>query len=274
MLDTYLDLVAKTDAEARQQGVLTALAQIGIDFVVEKYTVAGDRVKNIRVPMHQNEMPYILVGVHYDAITGSEGANKNAAGVAIALGILRVFYFIRRTKKRPLPLEFVFFDGYHQQMAGSRAYVDNCDLSQIQVMLNLDLCGRGDVVLVARGEHVVDSHAEKAVRQLETSPYHPALRMLDLLPSSNDRPFTEKGVPTVTISIAPDDDIVPIVGLAVALYNKEQVAVLPEIYQAVHEPTLDTIDSIEIDAMRQVMLIVNALISNLLKLMPDGIDWK
>ncbi|MEL6308289.1 MAG: M28 family peptidase [Chloroflexota bacterium] len=274
MLDTYLDLVAKTDAKARQDGLLAALEQIGIDYSINTHTIDGQTVDNIRVPMHQNEMPYILVGVHYDAIARSEGANKNAAGVAIALGILRVFYFIRRTKARPLPLEFVFFDGYHQQMAGSRAYANHCDPSQIQVMINLDLCGVGDVVLVARGEHVLDSHAEKAIRQLETSPYHPALRMLDLLPPSDDRSFAEKGIPTATVSIAPDEDVVPIVGLAVALHNKEQVAVLPSIYQAVHQPTLDTVDTIQIDAMRQVMLIVNALISNLLKLMPDGIDWK
>lgn len=274
MLDTYLSLVAQKDADARRQGVLTALEEIRVDYTLQSSNQNGQAIETIRVPMHQDEMPYILLGVHYDGVGGGEGANKNAAAVAITLGILRVFYFIRRTKARPLPLEFVFFDGHHQDMAGSHAYAAQVDTQQIHMMINLDMCGVGDTVLVASGAHVTGSAAEKAVRRLETSPYYPTMRMMALLPPGDHLPFEAKKVPTVTISIVPEEDIVPMVGLAVALHNEEQVAVLPSIYEVVHNPALDTVAHVQVDAMRQVMLIVNALISNLLTLMPDGIDWK
>jgi hypothetical protein len=265
LLDAYLSQIAKQDIEQRRAAVSTLLEGIGVRYQVQESPA------NIVVPMHHNSLPYVLIGTHYDNQAESYGANNNAAGVAIALGLLRVFHFIQTRKQRPLPLEFVFFDG---QVDGSYAYSEKLNPQQLYAMLNLNLCGVGDTVLMAAGKHVPNSPVEKALRRLDTSPHQPSLHHVELLPPSSEIPFENLGIPTVSICIAPEDDIVPMVGLAVSMHENEKLAVLPSVYESVRYPERDTIEAIQIDAMRQVMLVVNQLISNLITTMPEGVDWK
>ena len=272
MLENYLERIAQPTLSSRRDGLLTSLKAIGVDFEIRKEAVDGHNLINITVPMHHNEMPYILVTSNYDSTMGSPGANNNAAAVAISLGILRVFHFIRGRKKQPLPLEFAFFDGHHQHMLGSQVFARKIKPENIHMVINLDLCGIGDMVLLSAGKYVANTNAEKAIRRLENSPHQFSLRMVDILPPSNEHPFEALKIPTASICAAPEDDIVPIVGLAVSLQNDENIALLPGVYQGVHRPELDTLDTVGIDAMRQVMLIVNSLISNMLNVIKA--DWK
>lgn len=272
MLETYLERIAQPVPGNRREGLLTSLKAIGVDFEIQKENHEGHNLINITVPMHRKEIPYILVTSNYDNVIGSPGANNNAAAVAISLGIMRVFHFIRGRKQQPLPLEFAFFDGHHQHMLGSQVFVRKIQPENIRLVINLDLCGIGDMVLLSAGKYIAGSDANKAIRRLENSPHQFSLHTVDILPPSNELPFEQFKIPTVSICAAPEDDIVPIVGLAVSLHNNENVALLPGVYQGVHRPELDTLDTVGIDAMRQVMLIVNSLISNMLNIIKA--DWK
>lgn len=265
MLDAYLLQLAQPKLEERRKALLKLLDEIGV------HSELDNSPANIRVPMHRDSMPYILVGAHYDNLSDSVGANNNAASVAIALGLLRVFHFIQVRKQRPLPLEFVFFDG---QVDGSHAYTERMNPQKLYAMISLNLCGLGDTVLMAMGKHVANSPVEKAVRRLENSPHQPSLHLMELLPPSSEIPFEHMGVPTISICIAPEDDIVPILGLAVAMHNNEKIALLPAVYESIHHPELDTVETIQVDAMRQVMLVANQFISNMFTTMPEGVDWK
>lgn len=265
MLDAYLSQIAQPNIEERRKALLKLLDGIGVRSQIDSSPA------NIRVPMHHDALPYILIGAHYDNLADSLGANNNASSVAIALGLLRVFHFIQVRKQRPLPLEFVFFDG---QVDGSQAYADHANPQQLYAMLSLNLCGIGDTVLMAMGQHVANSPVEKALRRLENSPHQPSLQFVEMLPPSSEIPFEHLSVPTISICIAPEDDIVPLLGLAVAMHNHEKLAILPAVYETVHHPQLDTVESVQVDAMRQVMLVVNQLISNMLTTMPEGVDWK
>jgi hypothetical protein len=221
------------------------------------------------------KVPYILIATNYDSPQGSQGANSNGSAVAVALGLLRVFRFLQKQKGRPLPLEFAFFDFKESDRIGSRAYVENVDTAQIYAMLNLNLCGHGNYVLMSRGKHVGTSSVERALRQLQDTPHQHTLRYVEMLPPSDDESFEPYGIPTVSICIVPEEDIIPMIGLAISLHNKEKLAVLPGVYEAVHNRILDTIDTVELGSMRQVMLVVNALVSNLLNIMPEeDIHWK
>lgn len=272
MLDNYLERIAHPELSKRRDGLLTSLKGIGVDYGIHQAHSGEHNLVNITVPMHHNEMPYILVTTNYDSPTGSQGANNNAAAVAISLGILRVFHFIRGRKKQALPLEFAFFDGHHQHMLGSQVFARGVNPDKVHMVINLDLCGIGETVLLASGKYVAGTLAEKAIRRLENSPHQLSLHKVDILPSSNEAPFEALTIPTASVCIAPEEDIVPIVGLAVSLHNNERVALLPGVYEGVHHPELDTVDSIQIDAMRQVMLIVNSLVSNMLNVIKA--DWK
>jgi hypothetical protein len=267
LLDDYLAQIAQQDIKERRDALCRILKGIGVAFDLQ----SEERPINIRVPLHRDSLPYILVGVHYDNLLDSFGANNNASSVAVALGLLRVFHFIQTKKQRPLPLEFVFFDG---QESGSTAYANCVDPQRLYAMLNLSLCGVGDTVLMATGKHVANSPVEKAIRRLENSPHQPSLRLVELLPPSSEIAFEALGVPTISVCIVPDDDVLPMIGLAVSMHNREKIALLPAVYEAVQHPDRDTIEAIQVDAMRQVMLIVNSFVSNLLTTMPEGVDWK
>ncbi len=271
MLDQYLARIAHSELTMRREGLLKSLKGIGVGYDIQQEKVDGHNLVNITVPMHHHEMPYILVTTNYDSVLGSTGANNNAAAVAISLAILRVFHFIRGRKKQPLPLEFAFFDGHHEHMLGSHVFAQTVNPEDIHLVINLDLCGIGDAVLLAAGKHVANTHAQKAVATMEKAS-HLNFQMLDVLPPSNEKPFNDMGIPTVSICIAPEEDIVPIVGVAVSIKNQERVALLPNVYEGIHYPERDTLDKIQVDAMRQVMLIVNSLISNMLSEIKT--DWR
>ena len=276
MLDEYLKQIAQTRVGARRDAILDILDNIGAPYLIEDPIRKGSHIPiNITVPLHMGKMPYILIATNYDSPTGSQGANSNASAIAVALGLLRVFRFRQKQSKQPLPLEFAFFDFKERDRIGSRAYVENVDTSQIYAMLNLNLCGIGDYVVMSRGKHVGTGSVERALRQLQDSPHQHTLRYVDMLPPSDDVSFEAVDIPTVSICIMPKEDILPMIGLAISLHNKEKLAVLPSVYEAVHNRTLDTIDTVELSSMRQVMLVVNALISNMLKIMPEeDIHWK
>ena len=274
MLDAYFKRLITDTPELRRTYLQGILDKMGGAYQVDKAKIGKRSPVNIRVPLHDNAMPYILIGAHYDSPPGSSGANDNVAGLAVALGILRVFQFIKLQKRRPIPLEFVFFDMGEEEMAGSMAYAEHISPNQVYAMLSLDLCGVGDTVLLAPGEHVANTAVDRALRKLNESPHKSSLRVIEMLPPGDDYYFNQLGIPTISICIVPEDDIIPMVGLAVSLHNNEKVALLPGVLETIHNRTLDKPEAVDIDAMRQVMLVVNSLISNLFLTMPEGMDWR
>ena len=182
LLDNYLNRIAHPDLTKRRDGLLTSLKGIGVEYDIHQERVNDHNLVNITVPMHHNEMPYVLVTTNYDSVIGSPGANNNVAAVAISLGILRVFHFIRGRKKQALPLEFAFFDGHHQHMLGSQVFARGVNPEKVHLVINLDLCGIGDMVLLSSGKYVLGTYAEKAIRRLENSPHQPGLQQVEILP--------------------------------------------------------------------------------------------
>ncbi|MDQ7023982.1 MAG: M28 family peptidase [Anaerolineae bacterium] len=274
MLDAYFKRLITDTTELRCTSLLAILDKMGASYHVDKEKVGQRKAINIRVPLHNNVMPYILIGAHYDSPPDSSGANDNVAGLSVLLGILRVFHFITKQKRRPIPLEFVFFDMGEDEMIGSSAYTQHIHENQIYAMLNLDLCGVGDTVLLAAGDHVPNTPVDRALRKLNESPHKSSLRVIEMLPPGDDYYFNRIGVATVSICIVPEDDIVPIVGVAVSMHNNEHIAILPSVFETIHNRALDKPEVVDIDAMRQVMLVVNNLISNLFLTMPEGMDWR
>ena len=143
MLDAYFKRLITDTPEFRRTQLINLLKKMGVAYTVDNREIGQQQPINIRVPLHNGIQPYIVLGAHYDSPAGSSGANDNVASVSILLGILRVFHFIRTQKKRPVPLEFVFFDMGEPEMIGSMAYTQDIEKHQVYAMLNLELCGVG-----------------------------------------------------------------------------------------------------------------------------------
>jgi aminopeptidase YwaD len=88
----------------------------------------------------------IVIGAHYDHLglvrdTAHPGADDNASGTAVTLGLARAFAAARGT---PRTLVFILFAGEELGLLGSRHYVKHpaTPLSRTVAMLNFDMVGR------------------------------------------------------------------------------------------------------------------------------------
>ena len=122
------------------------LKGMGIDPVIQQSALF--RVSNIIVDFSAGTQGKILLfSAHYDALKGSPGANDNASGTAVLLGLCR------KLKDARVPVRVVFFDGEEAWLRmpflrlglrGSLYYVCRNNPRDVAALYNLEYCGRGD----------------------------------------------------------------------------------------------------------------------------------
>jgi aminopeptidase YwaD len=91
--------------------------------------------------------PKLILGGHYDSVAGSPGANDNASGTAVVLGIARNLANTDMARQT----WFIAFDGEEDGLHGSRAFVDTAKpefLSGLTAMLNFDMVGVNKDLLI------------------------------------------------------------------------------------------------------------------------------
>ena len=93
----------------------------------------------------------LLFSAHYDVVKNSPGANDDASGVAVLLGLCR------ELRGRDLPVRVIFFDREEAWLRtpvlrlgllGSFWYAWRTNLHRIAAVYNLELCGSGDSLAV------------------------------------------------------------------------------------------------------------------------------
>lgn len=129
---------------ARYIGEQFAVA--GYEPAIHSYTVHDVPVDNIEASLAGTGLTeeVVLVGAHYDSVTGSPGANDNATGVAAALELARRFAGAPRSKT----LKFVAFVNeeppfFQTPQMGSVVYADAARArgDRIAAMLSLETIG-------------------------------------------------------------------------------------------------------------------------------------
>jgi aminopeptidase YwaD len=110
----------------------------------QQQTVTG---RNVIAYLPGVAQPRLLLGGHYDSVSGSPGANDNASGTAVVLETAR------RLANQPLARQvwFVAFDGEEDGLRGSRAFIDSVQpqfLSGLTAMFNFDMVGINDRLLI------------------------------------------------------------------------------------------------------------------------------
>ncbi len=144
LLDYVKNLENKDNRHRRQQ-VITVLQELGIKPVLQNFPFP--RISNIIVDFTTNpESKRLLLSAHYDVVAGSPGANDNASGVAVLLGLCKYL------KENPAPIRIVFFDReeawlrtplFRLGLLGSLFYVLRTNLRNIAAVYNLELVGMG-----------------------------------------------------------------------------------------------------------------------------------
>ncbi len=143
----------------------------------------------------------IILGAHHDhfGIQGGllfPGADDNASGTAILLGIARVLSTTGIRPKRSIL--FLSFAGEEQGLLGSRFYVSNpaFPLKSVKAMVNVDHAGVGNGKITVGLSKIEKSVAQAAAEKVAMSE---KLELFGLFPGGDHVPFAEAGIPTATI---------------------------------------------------------------------------
>ena len=256
MLD-LLHQLAVAVAPTRREALLAHLKSLSLNVIEEQLEINGYAPVNIRVPLHQHT-PHFLIGAHYDAVPNSPGANDNAAALVILLEILR----LHLQQQLFLPaIEFVFFDLEEAEMQGSLAYTQHHDLSRIHGMINLDLCGVGEHVLIAEGSRYRNPTLTQAIDA--TVLEEARVQRIECLPQSDDYYFEGMRVPTASICCVPGKDVATFHTLARALRGEAVIQSFPTIFETMHNRSRDTVDVVELSAMQHTCAVVISLLKYL-----------
>jgi hypothetical protein len=209
----YIRALENRDNMARRQQVLAILKELGIEPVVRESRLL--RVSNIVVDLPPGTRARrLLFSAHYDAVRGSPGANDNASGVAVLLGLCH------ELKDGRVPIRAVFFDReeawlriplLRTGLLGSFHYVWKNGLRDVAAVYNLEFCGMGDYVGVwpIRPKE----RRLRAFREVEKAAARLALPMRAahipwFILSSDHLPFRLRGLPdALTLSLLPSTQV-------------------------------------------------------------------
>jgi hypothetical protein len=87
------------------------------------------------IPATTGSEPEIIVGAHFDTVTGSPGANDNASGTAVVLAVAR---YLKDVPCRTAPVTVVLFDLEETGLFGSRAFAGTKTPSQVRAVHTID----------------------------------------------------------------------------------------------------------------------------------------
>lgn len=198
------------DNRARGDYVLQMLAAMGIKPLIQERRWPA--IRNIIADLAPaGTAPKRLFCAHYDTAKGSPGANDNASGVAVLLGLCR------RLKETGAAVRVVFFDReegastkpvLRMGLLGSLYYIWKNSLKDIAAIYNLEFCGQGDTMVVwpvgRQGDTAAVREAEKAATRLAI-PWQ-RLDMPWALQSSDHLPFRLAGYKeAISLSMLPGD---------------------------------------------------------------------
>jgi hypothetical protein len=254
---SYVERLALTDQQARRAALLSILRELEYPFVLYREQIEDHYPENIIVRFG-HATPRLVLGAHYDSVPGSTGANDNAASVAILLRLLHSY----RHRPPRLPCDIVFFDLEESGYWGSRAYARRFAVEQVLAMINLDVCGVGNTILLGPRKNCEDWPLQPAVQVLVKQQALP-IRIVEQLPPGDDQSFEAVGIPNLSVCILPDDDVALLLEAVPAMRQFRQAARMPAIAETMHNGPRDSIAVIEEAAMQAVLEWTGAVVEAL-----------
>lgn len=142
----YIKNLEHKSSRDRGELVKNILLNMGLKPVLQRSTFP--RIENIMVDFSGDpKSKKLLLSAHYDVAAGSPGANDDASGVAVLLGLCEYL------KEKQSPVLVVFFDREEAWfrtpvlrlgLLGSQYFVLKNSLHNISAVYNLELVGNGD----------------------------------------------------------------------------------------------------------------------------------
>ncbi len=197
----HLPAICQKDADMRRQAMAQVLTEEGLDYTIqeEEPSLKNPRgTVNYLIPS-ASDAPSLLFCAHYDAVPGSPGANDNGAALCILIQLAKTL------RQENIPARFAFFDGEEQGNSGSRLYADTLDRQSLTGVINLDVCGYGDsLVICGKGyekKPVFRSFCNKSLLKAHQG------HIVKYLPKSDEASFARMRIPVLSMAMVPRWDI-------------------------------------------------------------------
>jgi Zn-dependent M28 family amino/carboxypeptidase len=261
-------LAAGRSNDERFEALTSMLRERKLPFSVERFTIEKERGKEPRtegrnIVVTAGSGPEVVIGAHYDAARLRDGSLSTGAvdNGASSIILVRLAEMIRA---QPLAMRttFVWFDMEELGLIGSARYLQSHANDGISAMINLDINASGDTMLFG------PSAAKEAValrRQvLETC----AAETIDCvafpqMPPGDDRSFSSKGIPTVSLALVPAIEAHQLWLLVNGNVGPDVAKVLtPPTLATIHTPE-DTIAKVTEDGMARVLRFTAALLKTI-----------
>ena len=235
----HIESLSLRELSQRREALSKILSSEGINYSRE----GNDRIVNFVFSSKGNDSGFMF-SAHYDNYRDSYGANDNMASVCILIDLCHAL-----TSKN-IHADFVFTDGEEDKHSGADFFSRTHELKKYSGIINLDLCGYGDVIVIHGKHKRFTSRALMKKHNAETVKY---------LPDSDDVIFRKSHVPTISISIVPKWDVQYL--KALASFGEGLLGRPPEFYmilldmevtQTFHNNAKDSPEYVDEHAMMKV----------------------
>lgn len=248
----HLEALAKKEPDERRQALESVLAEEGISYTTQEEGPSKKCPFGVKNYLYQiGTGPSLLFCAHYDSAPGSSGANDNASSVCILIELAK------QLQREGFAARFAFFDAEEYENGGSKLYVSLLDPEEITGVVNLDVCGYGDqVVVYGKGNEkkpVFASFTHKPILEKYRG------SIVKYLPPSDNDSFSRTTTPAISIAAVPYWDIQYLKTLA--SYGGGLLGRPPEFYMilgemdvitTMHGGAKDGVEWVEADAMQRV----------------------
>jgi hypothetical protein len=203
-----LGLEGKTRAE-RGEYIKSELAKIGVGFFSSPFRKVIARRGDTTIFEGENIIARLgsgskrlVIGAHYDAAGDSPGANDNASGVAVLLGLVDRLQNLEWNYS----VDVVFFDQEETGLHGSEQYIKKFVIPQRHIgMINLDVVGNGEEIYVGPVGGGDDQRLMPNLRKAAKTLNVPLVEKADY-PSSDNISFERAKLENISISLLPRGD--------------------------------------------------------------------
>lgn len=249
----HMETLARKDPTQRCQAVAQVLQAENFSYTVQTAAPSPKSPQGICNYLFSTgaEKPGLLICAHYDSYPGSIGANDNTSSVCILLTLAKAL------REKNISASFALFDGEERDNAGSKLYAAEMNRSRITGVINLDVCGYGDTLVVYGKGHekkkALQPFCNKKILEQHRG------QIVKYLPPGDDVSFSGTGIPVLSIAMVPYWDVQYLKTLAT--YGGGLLGRPPEfdmilgdmdVLNTMHGGPKDSIEWIEPEAMKNV----------------------
>ena len=196
----------------------------------------------------------MVVGAHWDTNEGSDGANDNASGCSVLLHIIEALLAEPFFKKS---VDFVFFGEEENGGIGASRYIESVGKESISAMVNADVCGFGDHILLSDKGNLSNPLFCGIMAEALLTKHK--VQLLGFLPQGDDSIFELGGIPSVSICTAEGNafkvfsEIAHKVATEQPITEKDQEALVSlEVVKTMHGGEFDNISYLTGKAVKMV----------------------